>query len=551
MKEFANSEQDRLLDQMTVADYQTALRPKVHGTRHLYEMLKEADLDFFVMFSSLTNIIGLKGQANYAAGNSFQDYLANSRSKSKADTQYLSLNLGMIEDSDVITLHPERVPGLLRAGCVPFKIKDFLGLLETSLSTRRQRNAANQVVVGIDRQSLSEQEDLYTLRNPMFSHLPYAADVRVQTEGATQSLKSIDRLVRDAKEMEEILDVISTGIARKIATLMAFDSAEIDLQTPVADLGMDSLIAIELKNWIGRTLQATMQTSEILDMPSISSLALIVSQRSTLVTIKDRASTEPKGDDFLLTNGHSQDAEKRTASKLPSLPLPELESTLHFYLNCVRAFCSETELLELERVIQDTLRPDSVGRRLQDRLVLRAHDPSIDGWQSELYNNHVYLKCRAPINPYQHFGGSYIADGIQLNQAELAAVIALAALEFKSRVEKGQIKSDILNEQPLCMSSLDWIFNANREPGSGIDRTIKHAEETYFVIMHQGRFFKVMPGEKRNPTDHKNLAATLQTILEMDDVEVTPVSCLTADERNSWNQVKPPNHICVELTNII
>ena len=214
-----------------------------------------------------------------------------------------------------------------------------------------------------------------------------------------QSLKSVDRLVKDAKGMDEILDIISTGIARKVATLMAFEPTDIDLQTPVVDLGLDSLIAIELKNWIGRTLQATMQNSEILDMPSISSLAVTVSQRSTLVTTKDRPLTKTNGDNFPLTNGHSQGTENYAPNKLSALPLPELESTFHFYLNCVRAFCSEVEFLELEKVIHDTLRPDSIGRRLQDRLIQRAYNPSIDGWQSELYNDHVYLKCRAPINP--------------------------------------------------------------------------------------------------------------------------------------------------------
>ena len=90
---------------------------------------------------------------------------------------------------------------------------------------------------------------------------------------------------------------------------------------------------------------------------------------------------------------------------------------------------------------------------------------------------------------------------------ELAAVITLAALEFKFRLESGQIKSDVLNEQPLCMSSLDWIFYANREPGCGVDSTTKHVRDPYFVVMRQGRFFKIVPGEKQNLVDCATLAA--------------------------------------------
>ena len=152
---------------MTAEDLKVTLLPKLYGTKNLRDAMKDSKLDFFVMLSSLTSIIGLRGQANYAAGNSFQDYLANS--ETNTDTRYVSLNLGMIEDSEVITLHPERVPGLIRAGCIPLKIKQFLALLEWSMSPQARHDNSKQVIIGIDRQSICE-ENAFTLRNPMFSH---------------------------------------------------------------------------------------------------------------------------------------------------------------------------------------------------------------------------------------------------------------------------------------------------------------------------------------------------------------------------------------------
>lgn len=89
---------------MIAGDLKAALSPKVDGTRNLHDAINHDTLEIFVMLSSLTSIVCLKGQANYAAGNFFQGYLANCPKTSK--TQYISLNLGMIEDSDVIVLHP-------------------------------------------------------------------------------------------------------------------------------------------------------------------------------------------------------------------------------------------------------------------------------------------------------------------------------------------------------------------------------------------------------------------------------------------------------------
>ncbi|KAF2766275.1 KR-domain-containing protein [Teratosphaeria nubilosa] len=69
---------DSMLGNMSWEDYQTAIKPKVQGSWNLHEILPK-DLDFFVMLSSATGILGNRAQANYAAGNVFQDQLAYHR----------------------------------------------------------------------------------------------------------------------------------------------------------------------------------------------------------------------------------------------------------------------------------------------------------------------------------------------------------------------------------------------------------------------------------------------------------------------------------------
>lgn len=515
---------------MTNQDLKAALLPKVDGTQNLHNSLNHDTLDFFLMLSSLTSIICLKGQANYAAGNSFQDYLANCQKSSR--TQYISLNLGMIEDSVVIALHPERVPGLLRAGCIPFKISQFLSLLEYSLGQEARCDNVKQIVIGVDRESLSAHEESVALRNPMFSALPYDSGTSLQVRATTGVSKKIEQLIAEAEDQDSMQGIISAGIAKKISTLMALDQNEINLEIPIAELGLDSLIAIELKNCTSGNVQATMQTSEILDMPSITVLANRVFERSALtarhvqVGMQDIDQPVPAAVEDVTV-----------VSALPQLPLPALEASLELYLEAITPFCNVKDLTRTRSTVSAFLKPNGHGHVLQQRLVQRVADPENDAWQFDLYTNHVYLKCRGAVNPFQQFGAGFNIKGPYLSQAKEASLISAAVYEFKMRLEAGVLPPDYLNETPLCMSSLDWIFNATREPHIGIDRMRKYAGCDYMVVLRRGHMFKVELIEGGKPVAQQALEATFDEILDQSHENKVSPATLTADDRDSWTEV--------------
>jgi hypothetical protein len=79
---------------MTYQQYQAAVGPKVQGPWGLQAFLDKG-LDFFVMLSSITSIVGNRGQANYAAGNAYQDALA--RQLVSRGVKAVSINLGTIK----------------------------------------------------------------------------------------------------------------------------------------------------------------------------------------------------------------------------------------------------------------------------------------------------------------------------------------------------------------------------------------------------------------------------------------------------------------------
>ena len=78
---------------MTYEDWIAATRPKMQGSWNLHKVMPK-DLDFFVLLSSSAGVMGARGQANYNAGNGFQDSLAHYRRKNGHAA--VSLDLGII-----------------------------------------------------------------------------------------------------------------------------------------------------------------------------------------------------------------------------------------------------------------------------------------------------------------------------------------------------------------------------------------------------------------------------------------------------------------------
>jgi hypothetical protein len=80
---------------MTYDDWFSCTRPKIQGSWNLHSVLPN-DLDFFIMLASTSGVIGTPGQANYAAGNTFQDALANYRRRQ--GQKAVALDIGAVRD---------------------------------------------------------------------------------------------------------------------------------------------------------------------------------------------------------------------------------------------------------------------------------------------------------------------------------------------------------------------------------------------------------------------------------------------------------------------
>ena len=545
---FANRyEQDRVLEQMTADDFQVPLHTKVRGTLNLSEEFKTSNLDFFIMLSSLSGIVGSRGQANYAAGNTFQDALANYHEKS--ETNYLALDLGMIEDTAVYNdmEGQVRVRNLFRQGWVPIKDEELLGLFAYAISPEARKDKYREIVTGIDGRSIHEAENATpATRGAMFAHV--RSSYTSKDDPKTYARESWKQAVARAQRLGEARQIITAAISQQLSKIVALDQDKITQESPLLDFGLDSLLAIELKNWISQEFDAPIQASEILDEPSVTALGVKVASRSSLITKRAKEDLEPEvveGNNYpyyrLLEisqkpNTNEIGHEKLTSPVLPRLPVPDLTGTLELYLTSARAFLSIEQFNNTSDAVQNF--QEGIGQQLQARLLDRSHNPQIDNWQYDLHVRSIYLKRRDPIHPYGTFYGGHVLTNMPHGQAERAAVISTAAFEFKQRLDAGEVEQEYMNEEPLCMNSLQWLFNANREPGIGVDSMCQYPGNDYVVAMKRGHIFKIMLAENGKAVPYLTLKAKFQAIIDLPVERQPGVTALTAEERDTWAKLR-------------
>jgi hypothetical protein len=183
------------------------------------------------------------------------------------------LSLGAIEGMGPNEPSPQEDP----KGSTPIRFEAFLKVLEYSMSNRNHAGRKHDVVMGFNRQSLLDQQNLSELRDPLFAHLPYPTKNGIQvSDGKATTSVTIEQSILASQSDEETHAIIADATRVKIAQLVALDYDEIGLDMPLEGFGLDSLVAIEFKNWIGRNISASMQTSEILDTPNIHTLSKLV-----------------------------------------------------------------------------------------------------------------------------------------------------------------------------------------------------------------------------------------------------------------------------------
>ncbi|CEL10219.1 hypothetical protein ASPCAL13343 [Aspergillus calidoustus] len=264
---------------LTYDSWLTNTAAKAQGSWNLHELLPQG-LDFFVLLSSVAGIMGARGDSGYAAGNTFQDGLA--RYRNKIGEKAVSLDLGLFLSAGYLHENERAREYFLSNNVLrPLSESDLHALLDIYCSHSMEAFPIekSQTVVGITpivRQKGTGRTDW--LQKPIASHINIAGLGGSSTSKGGKT--NFAEVFASGKSLEEVSCVIAQSMKAKLAQMLSISAGELDLDKPIHQYGVDSLTAVELRNWFSREMRADVAIFDILGGASISSVVTLAVGKS-------------------------------------------------------------------------------------------------------------------------------------------------------------------------------------------------------------------------------------------------------------------------------
>jgi acyl transferase domain-containing protein/NADPH:quinone reductase-like Zn-dependent oxidoreductase/acyl carrier protein len=270
---------DGFLADLNASRIEKVMDPKALGAWYLDRHTRSMALDWFVLFSSVSAWVGNPGQANYVAANAFLDALAQHRRAEGLPA--VAVSWGAVGDVGMVAENPTAATTLARVGIRTLPIASVTGALASII----RWNAGNLCIADIDWAKWRQFQPGIKDR-PRYTHL--LAELETGGEG----LDSRGILVAlAALPPEKRLERLSAGIAAIVADSLHMTADKLDLHQPFNELGIDSLLGLELQSSMSVKLGIEVSLMELMKSRGISGLA---SDLLAKMKIDDPAETEPR-----------------------------------------------------------------------------------------------------------------------------------------------------------------------------------------------------------------------------------------------------------------
>jgi acyl carrier protein len=251
------------------------LRPKIEGTVLLERLTRSLELDFVVLFSSTTALLGASGMAHYAAANAFLDATAVALNDSSGGNvrHTLSVNWGTWEAMRLASAESQR--SYREGGLEPIPAADALGALGQLLRGRE----AQATVARINWNVLKPLHEARRVR-PLLTHL---GNEDVSTSGAIRPDQSVATEAAGAPALLERLaqapatmrhELLIDFVRGEAAAVLGVESGEaVALDVGLFEMGMDSLMSVELRRRLERGAGRKLPSTLTFNYPNVGALA--------------------------------------------------------------------------------------------------------------------------------------------------------------------------------------------------------------------------------------------------------------------------------------
>jgi hypothetical protein len=262
--------------------WRTAVECKTLGSWNLHSLLPNG-MDFFILLSSAAGLVGLRGQTNYAAGNVYEDALA--RYRVSHGEKAVALDLGAMIDDGLLAENPELLNRVLAYGTLnPVSRQQFFAILDYYCDPKLPilTSRESQAVIGLGSGGGPGLDGVNLDKQPLFRHLLQVNQAQELGEGeGKDDMVHFKQLLAESGSLITAGNIVVQALIQKLSkSLSTMQGKDIDIHKPLHVYGVDSLLAVELRNWISKEFLADVAVFETLGSSTFSTLGMLVAGRS-------------------------------------------------------------------------------------------------------------------------------------------------------------------------------------------------------------------------------------------------------------------------------
>lgn len=370
---------DHPFDTMTVEDLESVFKPKVVGSQNLDRLFFSVPLDFFILFSSVTSVVGKSAQSGYTAANTFMSSLASGRRKRGLAASVIAfgmlLGVGFIHEKA-----ESRVETRFRQdGFAATSEPEFHAVFAQALLSGRPDSGLDPLVVS----GLDSEADAPWRTIPRFSHCNQHAknhrgDDPAPSQGQTS--RDIGSLLGKASDVRQAMSLLEAAVASRVSLALGSPDGAIDHHVGLVSLGLDSLAAVEIRSWTLKVLDVDLPVLKLLSGCTLREICHYV-----LDQLPVASKPWHKVDDSFGINGHGCNPNSVIQEQTDATMVPYDGSK------------SETQSVESARdKVVDPEDSSSLPQRVGDMM----------DSQEQIYFLHRYLQNNAyNVAYYGHFQG--------------------------------------------------------------------------------------------------------------------------------------------------
>ncbi|KAI9693988.1 MAG: putative Hybrid PKS-NRPS biosynthetic cluster [Bathelium mastoideum] len=256
---------DALFDDLSLEQVHRVIRPKVDGCVYLEEIFAETKLEFFVFFSSMASVAGNQGQSMYAAANSYMTALAaQRRHRGLAGS---AINIGAIVGNGYVTreLTVAKQEYLTSMGNIFMSEQDFHQIFAEGVVAGRE-NAPDvpEIMTGLRMARMDDADKVTWFYNPKFSHCVLWPEGGANEAATSKQNVSVKAQLLMATTPEAVVETIQDAFVGKLKSSLQIDASVSIVNMGADELGLDSLVAVDIRSWFIKELNVEMPVLKVL-----------------------------------------------------------------------------------------------------------------------------------------------------------------------------------------------------------------------------------------------------------------------------------------------